>query len=95
MGGRLILFTLDSRKSMESFLEENKKCLSLWFSSVEMWHNQRIKPSRCTSISCYGVPFIAWHFETFHNIGKLVGEIINWTKLRPNPLFLTKEECSS
>ncbi|KAH7842847.1 hypothetical protein Vadar_009749 [Vaccinium darrowii] len=52
------------------------RSVSLWFPSVEMWHNQRIKPLRCIWISCYGVPLSAWHSETFHNIGKLMGEVI-------------------
>ncbi|KAH7858005.1 hypothetical protein Vadar_018947 [Vaccinium darrowii] len=51
---------------------------------------QRINPSRCAWISCYGVPLIAWHSETFHNIGKLMGEVIKLDEITAKSIAFGK-----
>lgn len=52
-------------------MQDKNLLLPQWFSSIELWHNQRIKPSKSTWISCYGIPLNAWNTQTFVSIGKL------------------------
>ncbi|KAG5549338.1 hypothetical protein RHGRI_014630 [Rhododendron griersonianum] len=68
LGGLNVLITFESKELMEDFLKDKNNCLPKWFSSVEVWQYQRIKPSRCVWISCFGVPINAWNNNTFINI---------------------------
>ncbi|KAH7865242.1 hypothetical protein Vadar_004089 [Vaccinium darrowii] len=56
LGGLNVLISFDTVDSLEEFMLDKNRCLPQWFSSVEIWQNQRIKASRNTWISCYGVP---------------------------------------
>ncbi|KAH7847538.1 hypothetical protein Vadar_027312 [Vaccinium darrowii] len=70
--------------------EDNDKLLPNWFSSVEAWDNQKIKPSRCAWISCYGVPLNAWCSSMFINIGKLWGDVIRIDELTEKSIAFDK-----
>ncbi|KAH7847139.1 hypothetical protein Vadar_022388 [Vaccinium darrowii] len=91
LGGLNILISFDTDDSLTEFMQDNNQLLPQWFSSIERWHNQRIKPSKSTWISCYGVPLIAWNSETFMSIGKLWGESLKtqWLKRRGKIGFFT------
>lgn len=90
MGGLQVLLSFDSKDSLSSFLKDESKCPSKWFDSVEVWNKQRVKPSRCTWISCFGVPLHVWNSQTFVNIGKLWGETIKIDELTAKSLAFDK-----
>ncbi|KAE9444633.1 hypothetical protein C3L33_23469, partial [Rhododendron williamsianum] len=81
MGGLNVLISFDSLKSLNEFLKDETKVLSKWFSSVQAWDNQKIPPSRCVWISCYGVPLNAWCSSTFIEIGKIWGDVVKLDEL--------------
>lgn len=90
LGGLNILISFDTDDSLTEFMQDNNQRLPQWFSSIERWHNQRIKPSRSTWISCYGVPLIAWNSETFLSIGKLWGEVVKLDELTAQSIAFDK-----
>ncbi|XP_058201387.1 uncharacterized protein LOC131316125 [Rhododendron vialii] len=81
MGGLNVLISFDSLETLNEFLKDESKVLAKWFSSVHAWDNQKIPPSRCVWISCYGVPLNAWCSSTFIEIGKLWGDVIKLDEL--------------
>ncbi|KAI8524293.1 hypothetical protein RHMOL_Rhmol13G0139200 [Rhododendron molle] len=81
MGGLNVLISFDSLESLNEFLKDETKVLSKWFTSVQAWDNQKIPPSKCVWISCYGVPLNAWCSSTFIEIGKLWGDEIKLDEL--------------
>lgn len=91
LGGLNVLITFESKELMEDLLKDKNNCLPKWFSwSVEVWQYQRIKPSRCVWISCFGVPINAWNNNTFINIGNLWGEVIKVDELTANSIAFDK-----
>ncbi|KAI8565684.1 hypothetical protein RHMOL_Rhmol03G0279900 [Rhododendron molle] len=75
---------------MQTFIKGALVVLSKWFSSVQAWDNQKIPPSRCVWISCYGVPLNAWCSPTFIEIGKLWGDVIKLDELTEKSIAFDK-----
>ncbi|KAG5539362.1 hypothetical protein RHGRI_019796 [Rhododendron griersonianum] len=90
MGGLNVLISFDSIESLNDFLKDETKVLSKWFSSVQAWDNQKIPPSRCVWISCYGVPLNAWCSSTFIEIGKFWGDVIKLDELTEKSIAFDK-----
>ncbi|KAH7834800.1 hypothetical protein Vadar_019851 [Vaccinium darrowii] len=81
LGGLNVLLSFDSSDLLNDFLLDKDNLLPNWFTSVKVWDNQSIKPSRCVWISCYGVPLNAWCSSTFIDVGKLWGDVIRLDEL--------------
>ncbi|KAH7852250.1 hypothetical protein Vadar_022463 [Vaccinium darrowii] len=75
---------------MEDFIKDKNNCLPKWFSSVEVWKQQKIISSRCVWLSCFGVPLNAWNSDTFISIGNLWGEVIKLDELTANSIAFDK-----
>ncbi|KAH7848115.1 hypothetical protein Vadar_033976 [Vaccinium darrowii] len=90
LGGLNVLLTFDTKESMEDFIKDKNNCLPKWFSSVEVWKQQKIIPSRCVWLSCFGVPLNAWNNNTFISIGNLWGEVIKLDELTANSIAFDK-----
>ncbi|KAG5562937.1 hypothetical protein RHGRI_005615 [Rhododendron griersonianum] len=90
MGVLYVLLSFDSKESLDSFLEDNKVCLSQWFASVEAWIKHRMMPSRCTWLSCFRVPLNVWNTHTFSNISKIWGETVKIDELTAKSLAFDK-----
>ncbi|KAF7127348.1 hypothetical protein RHSIM_Rhsim11G0150800 [Rhododendron simsii] len=76
-----VLISFDYLESLNEFLKDETKVLSKWSSSVQAWDDQKIPPSRCVWIFCYGVPLNAWCSSTFIEIGKVWGDVIKLDEL--------------
>ncbi|KAH7843725.1 hypothetical protein Vadar_020084 [Vaccinium darrowii] len=76
LGGSSILITGKSLSAVETILNVDLAWASKYFYSLERWNGQILPPTRCVWLNCFGVPLNVWVAQTFHNIGKLWGDVL-------------------
>ncbi|XP_048494804.1 uncharacterized protein LOC125494938 [Beta vulgaris subsp. vulgaris] len=75
MGGMLHLITFESLEEKEAML----KCewLLRWYQDLRNVNSRSASLWRETWLTIYGVPLIAWSYETFYNIGCIYGKVLS------------------
>lgn len=75
MGGMLHLLTFDTFENKKAMIESG--WLQRWFSKIINVNTRSASLWRETWVNIYGVPLIAWGYESFYNIGSMLGRVLS------------------
>ncbi|KAK9078336.1 hypothetical protein SSX86_002393 [Deinandra increscens subsp. villosa] len=83
-GGLQIIIKFDCSKDAKNFLNNQRHTWSKVFQSLYIWEGQRLKENRVAQLIIRGVPFYLRCQDTYDEIGKKFGEVLesadfDWT----------------
>ncbi|KAL7181930.1 hypothetical protein ACSBR1_040775 [Camellia fascicularis] len=78
-GGRVALLTFKSQEHKREARTKLQEWMLEWCDSITDWEKGKyVEQKRCVWLACAGVPFNLWSVNTFRDIGKLWGEVVQF-----------------
>lgn len=74
LGGMWVLFQFTNKDYSKKFMDH--KGISSWFKNMSPWCDDFVVNERLIWLEIEGVPLLAWHPDTFKDIGKRWGETV-------------------